>query len=72
MPNDKFVRVSDISIGADSRTGMAFHIEAESGDGFWVPYSVCRKRTVTHNKLQDSIEVTAWWCEKNEIEGEPV
>lgn len=72
MPNDKFVHISGISIGADSRTGMAFHIETEGGDGFWVPYSVCRERTVTHNKMQDSIVVASWWCEKNELEGESV
>lgn len=71
MSNDKFVRISGITIGADSRTGMAFRIET-GNDGFWVPYSVCRERTVTHNKLQDSIIVAAWWAEKNELEGEPV
>ncbi len=69
MPNDNFVRVSGITIGDDSRTGLAFLVETED-NSFWVPYSVCRKRTVTHNRLQDSIEVASWWADKNEVEGE--
>ncbi len=71
MPNDKFVLISGITIGNDSRTGLAFRIETED-ESYWVPYSVCRKRTVTKNELQDSIEVAAWWAAKEELEGESV
>lgn len=73
MPrDDKYVKVSDCNIGADSSSGLAFSCRIE-GKHFWVPYSQVRKRVVNSKTLDsDSFEVTSWWCEKNEIEGEPV
>ena len=71
MP-DKYVRIDNCEVGIDSNSGLAFSCEIE-GEHYWVPYSQCRKRVINdkiHNS--DSIEVAAWWAEKNEIEGEPM
>ena len=70
--SDRYVRITDCSVGVDSDSGLAFRCEIE-GDSYWVPYSICRKREVNHKiKASDVIEVEAWWANKNELEGEEV
>ena len=72
MAVDNYVKISDCEIGIDSNSGKAFSCEID-GVHYWVPYSVCRKRSInTKIHSADSIEVAAWWVEKNELEGEPM
>ena len=66
-----YVSITGMTIGDDSRSGDAFLITTEERD-YWVPYSVCQKRHLTHCKGMDSIEVERWWADKNELESEPV
>ena len=68
--SDHYVKISDCIIGPDSKSGDAFHCEID-GERYWVPYSQCRRRNVSKVKSGDSIEVAAWWAERNELEGEP-
>ncbi len=71
MPNDKYVKISDCSIGADSASGLAFSCRID-GKHFWVPYSQVRKRSVNSKvKDADSFEITSWWAERQEIESDP-
>jgi len=66
----RYVRITDCEIGVDSNSGLAFSCEID-GEKYWIPYSQCRKRTI-NQKVHgaDAIEVTRWWAEKNELEGE--
>ena len=70
MP-DKYVRIENCEVGIDSNSGLAFSVEIEE-QFYWVPYSQCRKRVINDKaRNSDSIEVAAWWAEKNGIEGTP-
>ncbi len=72
MPDDKYVRISGITIGEDSASGLAFSCEIDR-ETVWVPYSQCRNRNINKKvKGEDSIEIAAWLAEKNEWEGDPV
>jgi hypothetical protein len=69
--SDRYVRVTDCSIGDDSPSGLAFSCRID-GEHFWVPYSQVRKRTVNSKIVgADSFEVATWWADKNEVDGDP-
>lgn len=70
--SDKYVRITDCGVGIDSNSGLAFSCEID-GEHYWVPYSVCRKRSI-NNKIHnaDTIEVQSWYAEKYELEGDSV
>lgn len=68
---DKYVRISSITIGDDSKSGLAFECLIDDNP-IWVPYSQCKSREINKKvKGEDAIVVTAWWADKNELKGEP-
>ena len=72
MHSDKYVRISGLTIGDDSASGLAFSCDID-GETVWVPYSQCRSREINSKvKGEDAIVVTAWWAGKKELEGEPI
>lgn len=72
MPNDQYVRISGLTIGNDSQSGLAFSCDID-GETVWVPYSQCRSRDINKKvKGEDAIVIAAWLAEKNGWEGEPV
>lgn len=70
--SDKYVRITDCEVFEDSESGKAFRCGI-NGNLVWVPYSQCRARHI-NKKVHgdDTIEVTAWWAEKNDLDGEVV
>ena len=61
---DRTVTLSGLTIRQDSHSGLAYLVETDDGDCFWVPYSVTTERHITNNKGGDSIEVHRWWADK--------
>ncbi len=69
--SDKYTRVSGITIGEDSASGLAFKCVIDD-ETFWVPYSQCKSREINKRiKGDDAMVVAAWLAEKNGWEGEP-
>lgn len=69
---DKYVRITGCEIGSDSASGKVFSCEIDDGR-YWVPYSQCRKREIDPKPHEsDVIEVTGWWAEQNDLEGDEV
>ena len=69
--SEKYVRISGIMIGDDSKSSLAFECLIDD-EPIWVPYSQCRSREINKKvKGEDAIVVAAWWADKHELEGEP-
>ena len=70
--SDKYIRITGCDIGVDSKSGKAFSCEID-GEQHWIPYSQCRRRAIYPNVHgSDMIEVTRWFAEQKELEGEEV
>lgn len=70
MAHNEYVTLRDVEIGIESASGLAVSVEID-GEHYWVPLSQVRamhKDSRTHNS--DSIEVSRWWLDRNEIETE--
>ncbi len=70
--SDKYVLISGITTGNDSKSGLAFECQIKD-ETVWVPYSQCRSREINKKiKGEDAIVIAKWWADKNELEGDPI
>lgn len=70
MSGRDHVRVPNVEIGNDSRSGLSFAVKID-GRWLWCPYDVTHKREINSKVVgQDAIEVERWWLEHNEVEVE--
>lgn len=69
MASDReYVTIEGVQIGDDTESGLAFQCVIDD-DVYYVPYSQTRARHRNERvKNGDSIEVTRWWAEKEEID----
>jgi hypothetical protein len=60
--------IRNITVGNDSRSGLAYFIITEDGESKAVPYSVTHSRQVTGNHGADSIVVDEWFADREGLE----